>query len=186
MLPWTLRNWSVTGHFIPTTLWVGASLYDGLNLNATGASDMRFIENDGIYQQFSEYDADQHYRRKALEFVREHPGKSLELGFSKLARYFSLAPSAETVVNLPVRLAIGTWTLAFLLLAAYGAWGVRRQVWLWLLPVGGLVYFALVHSVFVGSLRYRLPAEYPLCVLAAAAIVRLRRGSVKPLGSPGS
>ena len=65
LAPWTVRNYRVTGHVVPTTLWVGPSLYDGLNPQATGDSDMDFIEQDGVYQRMSEYDADRYYRRAA-------------------------------------------------------------------------------------------------------------------------
>ena len=40
MLPWWIRNAYVMGHFVPTMLQVGASLYDGLNPKPPAASNM--------------------------------------------------------------------------------------------------------------------------------------------------
>ena len=173
IVPWGLRNERVTGHFVPTTLWLGASRYDGLRPEATGGSEMSFIENDGIYSRLSEFDADRYYRDRAVEFARTHPGRAIALAFNKLGRYFSLLPNADQFANGPARLATGVWSVCVLGFAACGfrvAFSHRELLLATLVP---LVFFAAVHALFVGSLRYRLPAEYPLLALSATGAVAL-------------
>ena len=75
MSPWWFRNLRVFGRFVPTAVWMGASLYDGLNPHATGASDMRFLESPDIWP-LDELDQDRELTRRALVFVHDQPGRA--------------------------------------------------------------------------------------------------------------
>jgi hypothetical protein len=169
LAPWAIRNHRITGHFVTTTLWVGPSLYDGLSPRATGASDMTFIETDGLYRRpgMSEYDNDRHYRRLAYEFVQSEPLRAAQLASTKLGRFWNPLPNAEQFGHWAVRLGVGLFEAPVLLLAAVGLWKSCSTVGRWLPAAAPVLYFALVHTVFIGSLRYRLPAEYALLVLTA-------------------
>ena len=168
LLPWGLRNQRVTGHLVLTTLWAGPSLYDGLNPTATGDSDMTFYDRDNLQAQgMSEYEVDRHYRREAWAFVRENPVRALQLGLIKLARFWSPVPNAEQFRSWPIRASVAASFIPLAALALIGAWRMRRERWVLVLTLGPIFYFCALHIVFVSSLRYRLPAEYPLLVLAA-------------------
>lgn len=171
LAPWTLRNYHVTGHFIATTLWVGPSLYDGLSADATGDSDMQFVERDGLYANpvvpDFEYTADRHYRKLAFDFVKGHPSRAIGLAFTKLGRFLNPFPNAAQFASRATYWSVGLFEAPVLLLAAIGLWQSRHASWRLLLAAGPVLYFALVHSVFIGSVRYRLPAEYALLVLTA-------------------
>jgi hypothetical protein len=170
LFPWAVRNYLVTGHFVATTLWVGPSLYDGLNPDATGDSDMRFFERDGMAHWMSEYEIDRHYRSEAWQFVRSHPNRTLWLAWQKCLRYWKPWPNAAQFRDWRLCVVVSIPFVFMLITAAIGCWTVRRNVWAWGLTVGPIVYFAVIHMVFVASLRYRLPAEYPLCIMSAVGL----------------
>jgi len=174
MLPWAWRNHEVSGHWVFTTLWSGPSLYDGLNPDANGDSNMTFFDRDNLMAKMTEWDVDQHYKQAAWKYARENPTRAAELTFLKLWRYWKPWPSAAQFGGLGPALLVAVFFVPVLCLAVRGWWLIRRRPCVWLLTLGPLLYFAALHAVFVGSLRYRLPAEYPLCVLAAVGVCSVR------------
>lgn len=176
LLPWAIRNHRITGHFVLTTLWMGPSLYDGLNPEATGDSNMAFYDRENKLGQMSEYDVDRDYRDRAWTYAFQHPGRAIELAFIKLGRFWKPWPNSDQFGHWTARLAVFLSSVPLWLAAAYGIYRVRPSWIVIAMTVGPLVYFSAVHMLFVGSLRYRLPAEYPLAVLAAAGWQALRPG----------
>ena len=79
MSPWWVRNARVYGRFVPTAIWMGASLYDGLNPEATGASNMAFLERQDIWP-LDEMTQDRMLTRRAVEFARTQPGRAFGAG----------------------------------------------------------------------------------------------------------
>ncbi len=173
LVPWVYRNYQVTGHFVPTTLWAGPSLYDGLNPKATGDSDMTFFDQENVLDRMSEYEMNQHYTRRAVAYAKQHPGHVVELMGAKLLRYWKPWPNAPQFQSFWMMLAVSVIFIPVILFAMYGAWVSRDQSLLLLITLGPLIYFSLIHLIFVSSLRYRLPAEYGLYILSAVGIYHL-------------
>jgi 4-amino-4-deoxy-L-arabinose transferase-like glycosyltransferase len=182
MLPWWVRNWNVIGRFVPTTLQVGASLYDGLSPEADGSSDMRFVP--GIEAQMRAADAanppaasdppfewriDRLMRSESLDWAAAHPGRVLQLAGTKLLRLWNVWPNEPSFRSWWVRMAILLTYTPIMALAIAGAWRFRHRLDV-LLLVSPAVYLTALHVVFIGSLRYRQPAMLTLAILAAAAV----------------
>ena len=177
MTPWVIRNWMVTSHPVVTTLWSGPSLYDGLHAGASGDSNMQFIETDHLMGRMSEYEMNREYSRRAWAFVRENPVGTLQLAAVKQIRYWNPLPNGAQFSDWKLQLLTACGTIPLYLFALCGVWRHRSNWLLLLCTLGPLLYFAGLHLLFVGSIRYRLPAEFPLWVLAAA-------GAVHPLFFP--
>ena len=174
MGPWWVRNARIFGRFVPTAIWLGASLYDGLNPRATGASGMSFLSEPDIWP-LDELDQDRVLFSRALDFVREHPRRTLELAVVKLGRYWSPWPSAEGFRS-PVLAAGGTlFAVPLLALIGLGLWCWRGDLRAWVLLSGPLFYFCALHLLFASSMRYRIPAEVPAMSLAAVGLSALTR-----------
>jgi hypothetical protein len=96
-------------------------------------------------------------------------------------------PNVETYRSRIVRLLSATWTSPTVVLAAVGVMllsmrkkggGLRTALFL-LLPA---MYLSALHSLFVGSVRYRLAAIPMIEVLAAVALAAIYEG-IRPHGA---
>ncbi len=197
MSPWWIRNALITHRFVPTTLQVGASLYDGLHETATGGSDenMEFV-NAFIAEQRSEdaqlsqngqldvskastfeYRLNKRMQSAAMRWASENISGAIRLALVKFARTWSVWPAAGEVGSTGLRLVLTLGCFSILLLAAVSAWRLHRDSrnesgWAIALCWMPAIYFTLLHMVFVGSIRYREPAVLVLVALAGCALIR--------------
>ena len=179
MLPWWIRNVRVTGHFVATTLQVGASLYDGLNPDADGSSNMNFVpefaaqqhvfDTMGPDEEF-EYRLNRRLQRAAIDWAVANPARVAQLAWIKFVRIWNVWPNEPSLRNWPVRLAVLVGYTPLVCLGMVRIWRFTRRGWPYQLAWLPAVYFTLVHLVFVGSLRYREPAMLALIALAAGAL----------------
>lgn len=182
MTPWWVRNARVTGHFVPTTLQVGASLYDGISPTATGASEMSFVPrfeaeerareaaDPSVRSEPFEYRLDRRMRDAAVDWAAQHPGRVIELAAIKFFRMWNVWPNEPSMSSPPVRLVVLLTYVPILVLGLLGAVRTLRLGWPYILCWLPAVYFTLLHVVFVSSIRYRQPAMLGLMVLAAGVV----------------
>jgi 4-amino-4-deoxy-L-arabinose transferase-like glycosyltransferase len=170
--PWIVRNARVLGRFVPTALWAGASLYDGLNPSADGSSDMRFLARPE-FRNLDEVEQDRALRDSALAFARSNPGRAASLAVVKAGRFWSPWPNASEFRATWTNLASAAVTLPVFSLLAIGVWDRRRDLRALALLAGPLAYFLALHLIFVSSIRYRIPAMVPAFGLVGAGFARL-------------
>jgi 4-amino-4-deoxy-L-arabinose transferase-like glycosyltransferase len=192
LLPWAWRNsQALNGRWVWTTTNEGITRYDGFNPDATGASDQRFVESMPWLGQMDEVERSEYLGEQANEFARAHPRRAAELAAIKVARTWSPVPLSDEYGHRRNQIVAGLYAVPLYLLTLLGLWkgGLPRSAKAFLLVPA--VYFTLVHAASVGSLRYRIPVEGPMAVIAAAGAVGvLREGRRKdedrgPMGEAG-
>jgi hypothetical protein len=187
MTPWWMRNYDVTHQFIPTTLQVGASLYDSFHAGTTGGSDTGMTFSGDFAKELAkerearqasgepqtaedslsfEVALDKRLRNAAIDWMLQNPSDAARLSLVKFWRTWTPLPQAAQLGGGALRIAEAIGYLAILSMAVVAiVWILPRRdpALLFALPC---IYFAMIHSVFVGSVRYRQPAVLALCVIA--------------------
>ena len=174
LLPWGLRNQAVLGAPAWLSTNGGVTLYDALGPQAEGRSDQAFLQSMPELNGLDEVQRDRVLTRLALDEMRREPLRVLRLAAVKFLRTWNpwpnvaeyragVAASAGAVYTVVV-------ALGAVVATARAGWSTRRLFTALWLPV---LYFTLVHCIYIGSVRYRVPL-LPLVAVAASTVIARR------------
>lgn len=185
MAPWWIRNAQVTGRFVPTTLQLGASLYDGLSPQADGSSDMTFVDRfrneeknfplPGTEKEHFEVRLDRRLKNASIQWSYNHPKEVLRLAGVKFCRLWNVVPNEPSFSSRPAQLIIFLSYTPILLLTLLALFLRGKPTPGWPILFFPAFYLTILHVIFVSSLRYRTPALFAFTVLAAWALAQICR-----------
>jgi len=176
LLPWAVRNQAVLGDTVWLTTRAGISLYDGVGPQATGASDLGPVADMEAVRDLTETQWNRFFLDESFEAIQREPVRVVKLAGIKLARMWNPIPNADTYQSGLIRAVSVLWMCPVLLFSCVGCWnlfrvhgrlGSRVAVFL-LMPA---LYLSAIHSLFVGSVRYRLGAMPMIEILAALGLL---------------
>ncbi len=185
LVPWGLRNKAVLGSFAWLSTNGGVTLYDAQGPQADGSSNQAFLQELPELQGLDEVALDRELQRLAVEQMRRDPANVARLAGVKLLRTWSLTPNVTEYRGGPAALAGAAYTVVVLVGGLVGLAGAlrarrRHQLMFWRLAPSRrslhamlwlpIVCFTLVHCVYIGSVRYRVPLM-PLLAVAAGTVV---------------
>jgi 4-amino-4-deoxy-L-arabinose transferase-like glycosyltransferase len=171
---WTARNYRKYGGFVPMSAQMGWTLWEGFTLDREEVRrrpyDMEAEAHGlGIEDPLAR---GKYFMAKTRAFIAAHPLAAAKIVVGKSFLFWRPFPYDPHVWW--QRGALGVYYLILFALALVGVSGcASNAAWapLWAL----FAYLTAVHSVFFTSMRYRLPLEPYLCLLAAAGAAALAR-----------
>jgi hypothetical protein len=185
LTPWAYRNHRVVGSWIWTTTNAGVTLYDGFHPAATGASDQRFLADLPQLRSMNEVQRSQYLSQQAKTWASENAGELPALTLAKIARTWSPLPLSAEFGRPLYRAISAAYALPFDALVIAGLFLSRRLSGrAKLVLLAPAAYFTIVHALSVGSLRYRVPIEPELAVIAATGAALLFSGGPQHRGVP--
>ncbi len=173
MAPWWVRNYVVLGCFVPFTTSAAENLYIGNNPKNPGAgidwlTDVDPVEARHLMEIPDEIARQRAFGAAAMDYIESDPAGFVRRMGLKFLRFWNVVPNALEYRGVGYQLVSAASFCPVLLLAIASAVICRRRT-VALLPIYLLVvYFSLLHMVTIASLRYRLPLEPFLIMLAGA------------------
>ena len=177
MSPWWLHNYRQYGTFVRLNAGSGLMFYSGNNpANQSGGA----LDSDTNRKQFGTSrpsGARPCHVGAGLAYVKENPGRFVELAGLRFVRFWRLWPYAQEYTS---RLYVVLSLLSFVPVLAFAIVFVARcrgRGFILVSPILLLIaYFTSIHMILGASLRYRLPLEpFLICFAALAVTQHVRR-----------
>ena len=170
LVPWVWRNHNLLGVRVWTTTNSGVTLYDGFHAGATGASDQRFTMGMPQLRSMNEVQRSDYLTGLAKRWIEDDGSALPALTARKLLRGWSPLPLSNDFARPVYQLVSVTYALPFDVFCVIGLFSrqLNRRAKL-LLTMPALVV-TLAQAITVGSIRYRMPAEASLAVLAGVGL----------------
>jgi hypothetical protein len=171
LLPWAYRNkqHDHVGAWIWTTTNSGITLYDGMNPLADGSSNQASFRTRPELREMTEVERSDYFEAEAKRYALENPGRAAWLAWRKVLRTWSPVPLSDDYGSNKLYVAAGLmFAVPLFVLTVLGITFARLKSALILFLLAPALYFTLVHAMTVGSLRYRVPSDVPMAVVAAS------------------
>ena len=184
--PWVIRNHLIFDDLVVNTASSGHILWEGNNpWNKTGGVSGTFEDPVAwlavVPEGLSELEEDEWKKAEAIAFIRSHPIGFVENGVRKLKRFWNLWPNSANHQGWIYKLiSLGSFG-PVLLLSMIGAILLKQYRKELLLMLGVAAYLSALHAVIIGSIRYRLPLEPLMIVVASMTLADLRKKQKAPL-----
>jgi hypothetical protein len=173
LLPWASRNHHLLGSFLWTTTNDGVTQYDGFHAGATGASDQRFISDHPELLSMNELERSRFLSAQSRHWIANHPAQLPGLSMQKIVRGWSPMPLSREFGSTVHRLISVSYELPLDVLCLIGLFSKRLSPWAKMLLLAPAIMVTLGQAASVGSIRYRMPAEASMCVLAAYGLIEI-------------
>jgi hypothetical protein len=186
ILPFTVRNYRVYGHFLLLNSNAGYAMYSAQHpMHGTSFREFDAAPVPPDLAGLNEAQLDRELMRRGIGFILADPGRYLLLSLSRVRDYFEFWPApATTLLHNVGRTASFGLFLPFML---YGLWlalrhaGLGRSLSSWLrfsttplaLALLFVAFYSLLHVLTWAMIRYRLPVDAVLLPFAALALADL-------------
>lgn len=181
LLPWTVRNYILTKHFIPLCSYGGLVFWMGNNERSTGeymVPQKDFPKSYGSITFKDEYEHQSYFYKEGLQFIKENPIKWISLIPIKIMKLMALDTGITTnltdahlvnnnivVVSIEIITHIYYLIALFFVVACLFINRLKLTTGEWLLYLF-IFYWLFFHSLYISTYRYHFPIIPIIAMLA--------------------